>query len=73
MRYPILPDYVPPAAGEQADRAQEEILHIRHYSLYVPRDFDISPYFEIVKPTIAHGFDYRKLHWADKPGRVIGL
>ena len=32
----------------------------------MPRDFDISPYFEIVKPTIVHGFDYTSLHWADK-------
>jgi hypothetical protein len=32
----------------------------------MPRDFDISPYFEIVKPTIVHGFDYTALHWADK-------
>jgi hypothetical protein len=32
----------------------------------MPRDFDISPYFEIVKPTIVRGFDYLSLHWADK-------
>jgi hypothetical protein len=32
----------------------------------MPRDFDISPYFEIVKPTIVEGFDYTALHWADK-------
>jgi hypothetical protein len=32
----------------------------------MPRDFDISPYFEIVKPTIIEGFDYTALHWADK-------
>jgi hypothetical protein len=32
----------------------------------MPRDFDISPYFEVVKPTIVHGFDYLALHWADK-------
>jgi hypothetical protein len=32
----------------------------------MPRDFDISPYFEVVKPTIVHGFDYTSLHWADK-------
>jgi hypothetical protein len=32
----------------------------------MPRDFDISPYFEIVKPTIVQGFDYTSLHWADK-------
>jgi hypothetical protein len=32
----------------------------------MPRDFDISPYFDVVKPTIARGFDYTSLHWADK-------
>src|SRR3979411_2270218 len=47
-------------------QARREILHIRDSSLYMPRDFDISPYFEIVKPTIVHGFDYTSLHWADK-------
>jgi Permuted papain-like amidase enzyme, YaeF/YiiX, C92 family len=73
VRYPILPEYVPqapPQTGEQgkenAAAAQEELLRIRHYSLYVPRDFDISPYFAIVKPNILHGFDYRKLRWAEK-------
>ena len=42
------------------------MLHIRHHSLYVPRDFDISPYFAIVKPNLAHGFDYKKLRWAEE-------
>src|ERR1700733_15108759 len=32
----------------------------------MPRELDISPYFEIFKPTIVHGFDYTALHWADK-------
>lgn len=40
-----------------------EILHIRNSTLYAPRDFDISPYFKIVKPTIEQGFDYRELAW----------
>jgi len=62
VRYPILPR-VTRAGSRQARR---EILHIRDSSLYMPRDFDISPYFEIVKPTIVHGFDYTALHWADK-------
>jgi len=66
VRYPILPIYRPPLAGTSADAAREEVLEIRHHSLYVPRDFDISPYFAIVKPNIAHGFDYRKLHWVEK-------
>ena len=62
VRYPILPK-ITRAGSKQARR---EILHIRDSSLYMPRDFDISPYFEIVKPTIVRGFDYTALHWADK-------
>ncbi|MBV9532547.1 MAG: lipo-like protein [Bradyrhizobium sp.] len=62
VRYPILPKIT--RAGSR--RARREILHIRDSSLYMPRDFDISPYFEVVKPTIVHGFDYTSLHWADK-------
>jgi hypothetical protein len=62
VRYPILPKIT--RAGSR--RARREILHIRDSSLYMPRDFDISPYFEVVKPTIINGFDYTALHWADK-------
>jgi hypothetical protein len=62
VRYPILPRIT--QAGSRA--ARREILHIRDSSLYMPRDFDISPYFEVVKPTIELGFDYTALHWADK-------
>jgi hypothetical protein len=71
VRYPILPKIT--RAGSRS--ARREILHIRDSSLYMPRDFDISPYFEIVKPTIVRGFDYLSLHWADrqKPlGEVAG-
>src|SRR5258705_1573752 len=50
-----------------SQRSRREILHIRDSSLYMPRDFDISPYFAVVKPTIEEGFDYTALHWADKP------
>ncbi|MCP9231169.1 MULTISPECIES: hypothetical protein [unclassified Mesorhizobium] len=32
-----------------------------HHSLYTPRDFDLSPYFRIVKPTLEYGFDYRQM------------
>jgi hypothetical protein len=61
VRYPILPKIT--RAESEAERA--EILEIRHSSLYAPRDFDISPYFEIVKPTIERGFDYKAVSWAD--------
>ena len=56
--YPILPDV------RRVDaESRREILHIRHHSLYAPRDFDISPFFAIVKPTIETGFDYKQLMW----------
>jgi hypothetical protein len=41
-------------------------VHIRHHSLFTPRDFDISPFFEVVKPTIAKDFDYHKITWAQE-------
>ncbi|MGE0627980.1 MAG: lipo-like protein [Hyphomicrobiaceae bacterium] len=43
---------------------RREILHIRHHSLYAPVDFDLSPYFKIIKPTIEEGFNYKGLTWA---------
>jgi hypothetical protein len=60
VRYPILPKVT------RSEAAREEILEIRHSSLYAPRDFDISPYFEIVKPTILRGFDYKAMAWVDQ-------
>ena len=63
VRYPILPKI----KLTESRQAREEILEIRHSSLYCPRDFDISPYFDVVKPTISRGFDYKSLHWADLP------
>lgn len=65
VRYPILPK----VTRMKSELARREILEIRHSSLYAPRDFDISPYFCIVKPTIENGFDYRAMHWADLPSR----
>jgi hypothetical protein len=66
VRYPILPKIELIESRE----ARREILHIRHHSLYTPRDFDISPFFEVVKPTIAAGFDYKKMRWANLPKRA---
>jgi hypothetical protein len=63
VRYPILPKIT----KVESEDARQEILEIRHSSLYAPRDFDISPYFEVVKPTLQCGFDYRKMQWADMP------
>ena len=63
VRYPILPKIT----RVESEAARREILEIRHSSLYAPRDFDISPYFQLVKPTVERGFDYRVLTWADQP------
>jgi len=63
--YPILPDMVRRGSDPGADDHNRDLLTIRHYSLYTPRDFDISPYFEVVKPTIEHGFTYRGLASAE--------
>ncbi len=66
IRYPILPTVKPNAATTGgAHAADSEALHIRHYSLFAPRDFDVSPYFEIVKPWVQQGFDYRRIQWGD--------
>lgn len=69
VRYPILPTVTNVFARD--DRAGhlmiKELLHIRHHSLYTPRDFDVSPYFQVIKPTLERGFDYKSLPWADGP------
>ena len=68
VNYPILPtvEMLPPIdlLGNPHAGISRELLHIRHHSLYVPRDFDVSPYFQIVKPTIEVGFDHHFLAWA---------
>ncbi len=55
VRYPILPHIT--RANKQ------EVLHIRHHSLFTPRDFDLSPYFQVIKPTIERRIDYKTLTW----------
>lgn len=70
VRYPILPDVSHPVDGHmrvESPYSKREILHIRHHSLFAPRDFDISPYFDVIKPTIEFGFDYKKLEWGEPP------
>jgi len=71
VRYPILPsiEYIKRQAREASPYSRKEILRIRHHSLFVPRDFDISPYFRVVKPTIDGRFDYKTLNWSkEDPG-----
>ena len=67
VHYPILPQIV---LENEDDKSQKrrELLSIRHHSLFAPRDFDVSPFFAIIKPTIETGFDYKTMTWAsDEP------
>jgi hypothetical protein len=58
---------LPKVTRVESEAERADILEIRHSSLYAPRDFDISPYFQVVKPTIVKGFDYKAMAWADIP------
>ena len=44
------------------------IFRRRHPTLLMPRDFDLSPYFEIVKFNVIEDrdFDYQRIAWADE-------
>jgi hypothetical protein len=43
------------------------VFHRRHPTLLTPRDFDLSPFFEIVKFNVIENgsFDYRRIDWAE--------
>ena len=65
--YPILP-----RLGEEGDDGEVPTFYKSHFTHYTPRDFDVSPYFRIVKPTIERGFDYRSLQWSIPVSAVSG-
>ena len=80
VRFPILPTPVPPPKprttgqrlkqqilGRPTRRAYSGLLRARHPTLAVPRDFDLSPYFDIVKFNARDlaSFDYKKLEWEE--------
>lgn len=69
VRYSILPRVETAADLKRGISGwpHQEILHIRHHSLYAPADFDLAPYFRIVKPTIEEAFNYKGLTWGDGP------
>ena len=45
------------------------LFRMRHPTLLTPRDFDLSPYFDIVKFNVIaqRSFDYQQMEWADDP------
>jgi hypothetical protein len=85
VKFPIVPNYeqLPPDVvpeppkrrlwpiGSKPTTGGLEYGALRMVSptLITPRDFDLSPYFEIIKFNIIEGmrFDYHKILWADDP------
>lgn len=82
VRFPILPQIDAPAAFDAPVAGRPNLLRrifgyesegytgifrMRHPTLLTPRDFDLSPYFEIVKfNVVADGqFDYQRIQWAE--------
>ena len=79
VRFPILPQQVrarrtqggglrEQILGRPTRRAYSGLLRARHPTLSVPRDFDLSPYFDVVKFNAREiaAFDYRKLEWEEE-------
>jgi len=61
IQYPILPSIEKQTEVADYYYSVKMIYHIRHHSLFTPRDFDVSPFFRIIKPTIEQGFDFRAI------------
>ncbi len=59
INYPILPM----RNGESDKAGDVPRFYRRHFTHFTPRDFDLSPYFRVVKPTIGTGFDHHSLLW----------
>ena len=59
--YPILPI----RGADCGSEGEVPKYYRRHFTHFTPRDFDLSPYFQVVKPTLEHGFDYRQVEWVD--------
>lgn len=61
IQYPILPK-IRASQTENGDESAD-LYQKRYHGLFTPRDFDLSPYFEIVKPTLEADFDHKSLRW----------
>lgn len=83
--FPILPAVLPgdgpPAARRWRDRLMRRtpppystVFRRQAPSIITPRDFDLSPYFEVVKFHLIEvlQFDYRRIRWAENEARVAG-
>ena len=60
INYPVLPVLGP----DMGAAGKVPVYYQRHFSHFTPRDFDLSPYFKVIKPTLELGFDYQQMPWA---------
>jgi hypothetical protein len=81
VRFPVLPQVEFPEGSEPSSRRggflsrvlgheadhYTGLFRMRHPTLLTPRDFDLSPYFEIVKYNVIEDgeFDYQRIQWAE--------
>lgn len=65
VQYPILPRNENALCKNMHTITGDMVLKQTHYSLFTPRDFDLSPFFEIVKPTARSSFDYKQIKWSE--------
>lgn len=71
--YPILPIRREEGAAKEhgieciGEHGEVPVFYRRHFTHFTPRDFDLSPYFNVIKPTLEKGFDYRHLVWDESP------
>jgi hypothetical protein len=86
VKFPIVPSYKEPPVGDDGqhgiarlirrpDARRFGVLRPVPTSFVTPRDFDLSPYFEVIKFNLIEDikFDYRKLVWAgeDEPAPAL--
>jgi hypothetical protein len=90
VRFPILAQVDYPEAFDAAAESRPNLLQrifgyesdgytgifrMRHPTLLTPRDFDLSPYFEIVKFNVIADarFDYQRIQWAESDEEEDGF
>lgn len=59
VKYPILP-----LVKKQCPK-RPIFSKSKHATLFTPSDFDRSPYFQVIKPTLESRFEYKKIQWTD--------
>jgi hypothetical protein len=79
VKFPIIPVFKEPPSGKEEGTKLRRLIHrpsARRFGVLkpvpttfiTPRDFDLSPYFEVIKFNLIEDikFDYREIVWADE-------